>query len=285
MLLSFSKVLASDVEIIDDDRTPGALKVLFIGNSYTFANDMPRMFSHMMHLGNANKSLKIHMVAFPSYTLAEHLQDPRTLQALEHDGPWDYVVLQERSFFPITRPGDMEQACQGLDKKIRSAGARTVIMETWADQDNPGVQSVINTTCRNIARRLNATVIQAGEAWPSALGTGQLYASDGHHPSAAGSFLVACATYKAIVGKDPKSLPTELESSLGIASGVARQIKDSVSNASESSVRTAGVPAASHAGGSFSPAATRANNGLRRPGFSSAPSAPNGVQTYNWGRK
>ena len=262
------------VQVYDDERAADALKVLFIGNSYTFANDMPKIFASLVRSANSNKSLKVYMAAFPSYTLDEHIQDHRTVQALEREGPWDFVVLQERSYYPLTQAAQMETACLELDRKIRAVGARTVLLETWADENAPQAQEAINGVYRKIARRLNATVIAAGEAWPAATKAGRLYSEDGHHPSVAGSFLVACAAYKALVGKDPRNLPTETESSLAVPLGFARQIKQCVSTATEAS-------AANVRGGAAGANADRHNSGGSARN-SAAPGQSKGVQTFRW---
>jgi hypothetical protein len=264
--------LAQQREQVEDDRSPDALKVLFIGNSYTFANNMPRIFASLVHSGNSSKPLKIYSSSFPSYTLREHLNDNRTLSALEHEGPWDYVVLQERSYFPITEPKQMEDACVELNKKIKGIGARTVLLQTWADLKTPEYQPVINNVCRKIGNRIGATVVSAGEIWPSAARSAQLYGEDGHHPSVAGSFLVACCLYKALLGKDPRTLPGETESSLGLSPNIARQIKDLVSSgpgASYSAATAAGTSRNTGRRGSTQPSSAGTNQ-------------TRGVTNYRW---
>ncbi len=255
------------IEKFDDDRSPEALKVLFVGNSFTASNNMPAMFAEMVKSSKSGRPLKIHMVAFPSYTLREHLEDSRTMHEIEQAGPWDFVVLQERSFFPIMRPRDMESACIDLDQKIRATGAKTVLLETWSDADQFQDQIVINECYRNIGRKLNARVIPAGEAWQRAEGTGKLYNSDRHHPSQAGSFLVACVVYNSLTGKDARSLSSDAENELGISSGLAKQLKGFVNAVGSGTAPTA-----------------RVQQGKAKAQSPSTGAQTKGVSTYNWKR-
>ncbi len=267
LLMSLPVYAEQGVEKFDDDRSPEALKVLFIGNSFTASHNMPGIFSDLVKSSGGTRGLKIHMVAFPSYTLREHFEDSRTMHEMEQDGPWDYIVLQERSFFPIIRQKEMESACVDMDRKIRATGARTVLLETWANADQPSDQAIINQCFRNIGRKLSAKVIPAGEAWQRAIGTGKLYDTDKHHPSQAGSFLVACAVYNSLTGKDVRSVSSDTESGMGLSAGLAKQLKAFASEVGSS------TPLTSLAG--------------KKPASRSQPGAgtqTQGVSTYSWKR-
>ncbi len=68
--------------------------VLFIGNSYTTANDLPSMFRQIaLSLGD---TVSTGMQAPGGYTLMDHLYAPATQSAIASQ-QWDYVVLQEQS--------------------------------------------------------------------------------------------------------------------------------------------------------------------------------------------
>src|SRR5437870_3915236 len=75
------------------------ISVLFIGNSYTFFNNLPRLVSALSM--NEDRPLRTESVTQGGYTLEHHWQDGKALAAIQQGG-WDYVVLQEHSTFGDT---------------------------------------------------------------------------------------------------------------------------------------------------------------------------------------
>src|SRR5208282_592301 len=72
-------------------------KVLFIGNSYTYTNDMPGLVAQIaISTGN---TLIYDSNAQSGWTLEQHWNDSTTRQQIR-EGYWDYVVLQEYSQNP-----------------------------------------------------------------------------------------------------------------------------------------------------------------------------------------
>src|SRR6185369_6628013 len=68
------------------------LRVLFIGNSLTAANDLPAMVET---LGKANtQQIVTRTVAFPNYSLEDHWQRGDAQRAIA-EGGWSFVVFQQ----------------------------------------------------------------------------------------------------------------------------------------------------------------------------------------------
>src|SRR5215216_2269984 len=72
----------------------GPLHVLFIGNSYTFVNNLPRLVAALA--ANEARPLQTESVTEGGATLKLHWQKGDALRAIRQ-GHWDYVVLQEHS--------------------------------------------------------------------------------------------------------------------------------------------------------------------------------------------
>ena len=95
------------------------MRILMLGNSFTFANDMPSMLAELM-------DAEVIQNTTGDVGLADHL-DPEsiigacTLAALEH-GSWDYVVLQEMSYTPVTDRDAFLKSAAALCEKIHAAG-------------------------------------------------------------------------------------------------------------------------------------------------------------------
>lgn len=189
-----------------DDPQP--LKVLFVGNSYTYVNDLPKMIAELAKAGK-QRPLEYDSVTPGGYTLEKHVKDGKAankIAALK----WDYVVLQEQSLRPIKNPESMLEYGRQLDATIKKQGAKTLLYLTWARQDAPDSQAALTKAYRELAGETKAVVAPVGRAWEAALKddpTAGLHAPDKSHPSKKGTYLAACVFYGVLYGKSPEGLP------------------------------------------------------------------------------
>ena len=105
------------------------MRILMLGNSFTFYNDMPSMLAEL------TGAEVVHHTRGGA-RLAEQLNPEtqmgaKTLEALEKEA-WDYVVLQEMSNGPITSRESFLNSVASLCEKIRAAGATPILYATWA---------------------------------------------------------------------------------------------------------------------------------------------------------
>jgi hypothetical protein len=203
------------------DRTPisqleGGVQVLFIGNSYTFVNDMPGMFANLVR--EANYDVTVVTEAKGGWTLADHAASKITHNRIA-EGVWDYVVLQEHSIIPVIeqrRSAEMAPAAQNLVQQIIAADAQPLLFMTWGRRDGlpeagfdnfTAMQKQLQLGYEMVAESLNVKVAPVGMAWQYGLGENpdlQLWDSDGSHPSLVGSYLTACVFYSVIVRDSPE---------------------------------------------------------------------------------
>jgi hypothetical protein len=201
--------------IPDEDGSVEELRVLFIGNSYTFANDLPQIFAQMAE--EAGYAVEVTMLAEGGWTLSKHAQSDRTIKIIREQS-WDYVILQEQSVIPAKleeREQSMVPAIRTLDTEIRETGAKTILFMTWGRQDGlpqegfsdyHEMQAAITEGYQEIGKELNVAVAPVGEAWKISLDEGAqlaLWTHDGSHPSMEGSFLAACVFYAVIFDVSP----------------------------------------------------------------------------------
>lgn len=107
-------------------------RVLFIGNRYTAVNDLPGMLAALAKAGG--RSIQIVMDAPGSFSIAQHLNSPHTLEALQ-SSRWDFAVLQEQSQIPAleqTRSQEVYPAARALVQKIWQAGGQSIFFLNWA---------------------------------------------------------------------------------------------------------------------------------------------------------
>ncbi len=193
-------------------------RVLFIGNSYTYVNDLPVILAELAHAGN--HVLKPGILAEAGETLADHAASRSTTAALSSTR-WNIVVLQEQSEIPSVeylRQNKMYPAARQLVRMIRDSGAQPMLYLTWAhrygwpENSLPSysrMQSAIDSGYTTIARALNVTVARVGDAWSAEVSHEprlRLWRLDGSHPTVKGTYLTACVFYATIFHESPEGL-------------------------------------------------------------------------------
>lgn len=193
-------------------------RVLFIGNSYTYYNNLPQMFAGLANSAQPARPLETAMVALGGATLKRLWDEGRAVAAIKRGG-WDYVVLQEQSTLglaplvnglpTIADPKVFHEYARLFDAEIKKAGARTVFYLTWARQHAPETQAQLTAAYQSIASELQATLAPVGLAWQAALKQNPqlaLHSADKGHPAPAGTYLAACVFYATLYGQSPEGL-------------------------------------------------------------------------------
>jgi hypothetical protein len=184
------------------------IRILFIGNSFTYYHDLPKMLAELAEAGG-QRPVHYETETPGGYTLEKHWQDRSALSRIQN-GHWDFVVLQDQSEAPLLRCNAMIEYGKKFDAEIKKQRARTILYETWALQDKPEQQTAISSAYEGLARDLNARLAPVGNAWQTALRSDPqlvLHDADHKHPSASGTYLAACVFYGTLFGKSPAGLP------------------------------------------------------------------------------
>ncbi|WP_335158676.1 SGNH/GDSL hydrolase family protein [Nostoc sp.] len=191
------------------------IRVLFIGNSYTYFNDLPWLIQQLTASAEEPKKLETEMVVIGGATLQNHWKRGKALRLLKAK-LWDYVVLQEQSTLPITNPQEMYKYATLFDAEIKRVNSQTVFYLTWAKQNQPETQQILTDAYMNIAQELKAKVAPVGIAWQKIQEANlklNLYNSDRSHPSPIGSYVAACVFYTTFYENSPVGLSRRVYSS------------------------------------------------------------------------
>ena len=191
-------------------------RVLFIGNSYTYVNDLPGTFTRLAASGG--HSVETGMIAPGGAFLADEVADPAVASTMAGT-KWTAVVLQEQSERPASAAASsmFMPAASRLAAMAAVDGARPLLLETWAHrdglpamgQDYAAMQLALDQAYAQAATQAIAAVVPAGEAWQRVLAADpsiQLWQDDGSHPAPAGTYLAACVLYKTLFGESPVGL-------------------------------------------------------------------------------
>lgn len=199
-------VAGPSVTFYTQPRGPSHLRVLFVGNSLTYFNDMPGIVAGMLTLRHPELRPQVAMVSAPGYTLREHFENGRVLQVLS-DQRWDVVVLQERGGYAIDHPGETRVYAQRLAAAAQRSGGKSMLFVDWfqASASQPPGQAEAE-----IASALGLSTLPAGPVLArlhQELPRLELLQEDGQHPSPAGSYAIALIAYVRLLGESPAGLP------------------------------------------------------------------------------
>jgi hypothetical protein len=209
LLLLLSLVVPAPVAA---DAQPAApLRVLFIGNSLTYLNDLPGMVAAMPCFADG-RAIEVETVAGANLSLADHLQKGTARAALT-SGRWDIVVLQQGpSALPASRK-ELLDSVRLLAPEIKAAGARPAMFAVWPPWPRREDFNAVTDSYRQAAEAIGAIVLPVGEAWRAAWRRDQglpLYAADDVHPSPLGSYLGALVICSALGGRPAQDLPASI---------------------------------------------------------------------------
>ena len=187
------------------------IRVLFVGNSLTYVNDLPGMVVALAQ--NAGDRITQTTVAFPNFSLEDHWNDGRALQAISAS-KWDLIVLQQGpSSLATSRDLLLDFAKRFADEAVRS-GARVALYSVWPSSDRAMDFDAVTANYAAAADTTDGVLFPAGEAWRAAWhrdSSLELYGPDGFHPSQLGSYLVALVMYQQLTGRSPEGLPTSFD--------------------------------------------------------------------------
>jgi hypothetical protein len=178
--------------------------VLFIGNSYIYYNDLPKMLEAMASASGIGVVTGV--VTGGGFSLERHIELGNVEPALEGREPtaqwssskrvvrvppisgcWDWVVIQEHSLRPLENPEKLIESAKHIARAVASLGSKTALLATWARQSSPETQPALSRAISNAAQQVSGTLVAAGDAWQAAILEGfDLHHSDGSHPNPTG---------------------------------------------------------------------------------------------------
>lgn len=197
------------------------LHALFLGNSYTYYNNMPQMTASIA--AGMGDTLIVDMYAPGGYTIDNHGADTNSRNKIKQGG-WDYLILQEQSQLPAL-PGYFSNELYGicsLFAKYNPCG-RVMFYMTWGRKNGDalncptfppvctyiGMDTLLRQTYEQMATSYYGELSPVGAVWryvrnhfPGI----NLYDTDDSHPLLAGSYLAACTFYSAMFKKNPLAI-------------------------------------------------------------------------------
>ena len=197
------------------------MELLFIGNSYTYYNDLPGLFQALAR--ENGQEITCYSVTCGGRKLYENTykeedEYARRIRELASTHRFWRVILQEHSLGPIvdyplftygvTRLMEvLEKSADGFllyETWGRGSGSPTLIEHGWTGK---GMSERLAAAYRRLGAALSVPVSPVGENFQKVLAADpsvELYDPDRTHPSKAGSCLAALTHYRALFGVFPE---------------------------------------------------------------------------------
>ncbi len=225
---------AIDTDPPEDSVSTTAMEVLFIGNSYTSANNLASLVANLATA--AEVPMTTSAIVKGGAWLEHHADTPDTMTTIATGG-WTHVVLQEQSYLAVPWPLTFLNAAAILSDAIHAAGATPVFFETWAraegsslyNEDLAGynpitMQAALKAVYLQAANDNQGVYAPVGDAWEDSLASHPetaLHTGDKSHPAPTGSYLAACVFLEVLSGQNPEEtswapegMPPEISESL-----------------------------------------------------------------------
>ncbi len=190
-------------------------RVLFIGNSYLYFNDIPGMVQSLADSAKG-ETLAIAVVALPNYALIDHWNSG-SARATVAAGQWKWVVLQQGPSTTQLNRDTLRLAASLFAGEIAKSKGTPAMFAAWPTSDRPQDFDRATESYTLAAGDVNGLLLPVAAAWVSASKRDpsiQLYA-DGLHPSVEGAYLSSLVLYAKLLGKDPRSAVTAFRTASG----------------------------------------------------------------------
>lgn len=197
--------------------------VLFIGNSYTYYNNMPNLLKQIALSAGDTIDAVSHTPG--GRRISQHANDPQVYDLIR-SRQWDYVVVQCQSQEPSFSDGQVaadvfpyaKQICDSI--RNNSNCSIPLFYMTWGRKNGDsrncpffpplctyeGMDSVLQSNYLKMGKQNDSEVAPVGAVWRELRSSSKsidLYHSDESHPSFMGSMAIAYTFYTTIFRKSP----------------------------------------------------------------------------------
>ena len=187
------------------------LRVLFIGNSLTYTNNLPGLVNTMAEATGEQMAARV--VVAGGVNLEDHWNLGTAVSAIRAT-EWDVVVLQQG---PSSLPENQENLREWtvrFAEEIRASGGQPALYMVWPEEARLEAFDAVRDAYSAAAEAVDGMFFPVGEAWRIAWEADEsldFYGPDRFHPSQLGSILGAMVMYQQLFDRSPVGLPEVME--------------------------------------------------------------------------
>lgn len=176
-------------------------KILFVGNSLTYYNDLPELVRKIAEADGLK--LKIKSISLPNYALEDHWIEGKAAGEIKSTH-YDFVVFQQGPSALKTSRSNLIEYSLLFAKICRTQNSAVAFYSVWPSVDRSFDFENVFHSYAAAADTTNGIVCPAGNAWLEVWKRNEdfpLYSSDGFHPTEQGSLLAAMVIYGSLFKK------------------------------------------------------------------------------------
>jgi hypothetical protein len=176
------------------------LRVLFIGNSLTYQNDLPELVRKVAACEGVQ--LTHSLIALPDYALEDHWNDGRARKEM-NSGNYNFVVVQQGPSSQTEGYLILKDYGAKFAEVAKANHAQLVFYMVWPSKARSFDFSGVYKSYKKAAILTQSVFSPAGQAWLTLWNTHPevaLYGPDNFHPNEKGSLLAALVLYGSMRG-------------------------------------------------------------------------------------
>ena len=179
-----------------------AVKVLFLGNSHTYYNDMPLLFQEICR--DRGKEVEVRMIAQSGVTYRWHLNHMIELRFELMYGGYDFLVMQQAAHGAPPTKEETHRDGHEIAEMARRFGTVPIQTVPWAEKKFPEHQAGMYEIFESFAEKENIRLNPVGRIFEEVSRSHpeiNMYWTDGEHASPYGTYATALCAYAAIFGE------------------------------------------------------------------------------------
>lgn len=174
-----------------NEYVEGDTRILFVGNSLTYFNDLPKLVDR--EAARKGHGAWTTMLAYPNYAILDHWADGK-VQNLIEDGDYDFVVIQQGPSSQAFGREVLFEYGKKLSDLCRAYDAQLAFFMVWPSREYYYTFDGVITNHREAAIATGSMLCPVGEVWKKHFDETSdfsYYGPDGFHPSLKGSEVAA----------------------------------------------------------------------------------------------
>lgn len=188
------------------------LRVLFVGNSFTYFYNLPQVVSAMA--AEKGEVVLTRQSTVGGSNLEQHWKEQRGTQTrrLIPSQNWDYVVFNNHSMSALRDSAAFMEYGKKFARLVHEQGAMPVFMMTWAYESNPLMQREIASAYKKLAAESQSVCFPGGLLFDGArnLRPDLNLFFDDKHPSELGTYLLGLGFCRYFTGQKSRGLPERI---------------------------------------------------------------------------
>uniref|UniRef100_UPI00404738B1 SGNH/GDSL hydrolase family protein n=1 Tax=Roseivirga sp. TaxID=1964215 RepID=UPI00404738B1 len=188
-------------EVLPPNEDPDAIKILFVGNSLTYVNDLPQELVNYAKTRDVNIATR--MLAFPNFALEDHWNQGE-MQDLITSNKYDYVVVQQGPSSQEDGRTSLLEFGQKIKTLCESNGSKLAFYMVWPAKVNYHTFDGVIRNYSGAAAATKSILCPVGSIWKEHFDTTEdysYYGPDLFHPSLAGTKVAAEVIFNSLFRK------------------------------------------------------------------------------------